>query len=112
MTEGQDLILKFTIVNSAGTAINISSGMADLEISVFVKDRVLVQKFVKSLSQITTITAADGTVKVFVDRANLAGLGGRKLYAEVNVIITNSAFQGSVEHTKDIVEIGTLEKAL
>lgn len=86
--------------------------MADLEITIFVKENVIIQKFVKSLSQITTIVAADGTVKVFVDRKNLRGFGGRKLYAEVKVIITNSSFASSLEWTKDIVEIGTLEESL
>lgn len=111
IVENSDVTINISVLQSDGvTAYNLTG--AEVRVAVYqTKERVL-QLFEDG--DVTRVSASGGTIRVFLDRANIENLkDNAKLYAELELTITDANFVGSeaILRVTDI-ELGTIKNTV
>lgn len=90
----KDIPIKITVQNTAGEVIDIGT-FSNIEVAIYQKKENIIQEFTGA--QVETIVAADGTIRVRLDRANTAKLNTiNPLYIEVVPYTTDANFEGGI----------------
>lgn len=92
-----DNVIQLTVNGGDGNPLTISN-MADLEILVYQKPKTIIQRWLKSEGQITTVNDAGGVVSVNFDRANSKLLNFRIEDVKLEVVgsFTDATFAGGI----------------
>lgn len=108
-----DSVIQVTVNGSDGNAITIS-GLADLELVVYQKPKDIIQRWLMSDGDVTTIDDANGIVSVNLDRANSKLMNAQnqnnKCYLEVIASITDADFEDNIRREVDTaIELALVE---
>jgi hypothetical protein len=106
-----DNVIQVTINGSDGNPIVIS-GLADLEILAYQLPKTIVQRWVKSDGEITTVDDAGGIVSVNFNRSNTKLLNFKIDDCKLEVIasFTDANFESSIRREVDTdIELTTVE---
>lgn len=92
-----DNVIQLTVYGGDGNPLTISN-MADLEILVYQKPKSIIQRWLKSDGEITTVNDSGGVVSVNFDRANSKLLNFKIEDVKLEVIgsFTDSDFEGGI----------------
>lgn len=106
-----DNVIQLTINGGDGNPITIS-GLADLEVLVYQSPKSIVQRWLKSDGDITTVNDAAGIVSVNFDRANSKLLNFKIEDCKMEVIasFTDASFADNIRREVDTdIELTTVE---
>ena len=87
-----DNVIRITLTDSAGDAID-PSGLASIEIGVYQKREVVLQKW----ESVTVVDGANGICEVYLDKANLGKIEGKRMFIEVAIGVTNANFEDNIQ---------------
>ena len=111
IVENSDVTINMTVYQSDGvTAYNLTG--ASIQVAVYQNKETVLQLFENA--DVEVVSAAAGTIKVYLDRANIEDLrDGVALYAEVQLTVTDANFSGSTGVLKatDIL-LGTIKNSV
>lgn len=110
IVENSDVTINLAVKQSDGTTAYNLTG-AEVRVAVYQNRQSIIRLFEDS--EVTRVSAAGGTITVYLDRANINGLPAKKLYAEIEVRITDANFSGSegVLKVTDI-ELGEIKNSV
>lgn len=106
-----DNVIRVTINGGDGNPLTISS-LADLEVLVYQTPKTIVQRWLMSDSEITTIDDANGIVEVTFDRANskLLNFKNEDCKLEVVASFTDPDFEDNIRREVDTdIELAEIE---
>lgn len=106
-----DNVIQVTINGADGNPITIS-GLSDLEIVAYQKPKDIIQRWLKSSAQVTTVNDAGGVVSVNFDRANSKLLNFKIEDCKLEVIASfaDANFADSIRRDVDTdIELSTVE---
>lgn len=104
-----DNVIRVTVNGSNGLPLTIS-GLSDLQIVVYQKPKTIIQSFLKSAGEVTTISDAGGIVEVNLDRANTKLLKIEECKLEVVASFTDTDFASNIRREVDTdIDLATVE---
>lgn len=92
ISSNSDNVIELTLTDENGDPIN-PTGLQGIEVAVYQKREVVLQKW----DSVTTTDGANGKCEVYLDKANLKGISGKRLFLEVAIEVTNSNFADNVQ---------------
>lgn len=100
----KDIPILITIKDTDGVVVNINTFDEDIEVAIYQKRENIIQFFKQSDSQVETVVAANGTIKVYLDRTNTAKINTlNPLFLEVVPISVDANFEDGIRRWDAIV---------
>ena len=110
IVENSDITVNVSVKQSDGiTAYDLTG--TSIRFAVYQKKETPIQIFEDG--DVTRVSVSGGTIKVYLDRANIDNIPESVLYGELEVTVTNASFSGSeqIMKTTDIV-LGTVKNSV